>query len=78
MKTWEEAEFDAQQESIKKWAEKKYKKIVSGRRMKRKLNRLRYLAEIITGDPNVSVSIEMVSRKNEGGLHGCRAKEMRL
>ena len=32
MKPWEQAEFEAQQEAIKKWAEKKLFKICNGKK----------------------------------------------
>ena len=78
MKTWEEAEFEAQQESIRKWAKKRYFKIISGWWMRRRLKRLRYLAEIITGDSKVKVEIETISNKKKGAEQCCKAKEMRL
>ena len=62
MKTWEQAEFEAQQEAIKKWAEKKLLKICNGWLFVRKCRKIQRLAGIISGDPDASVNLEI--RKN--------------
>lgn len=62
MKTWEEAEFEMQQESIKKWAEKKLFKICNGWLFVRKCRKMQRLAGIISGNPDVPISFEI--RKN--------------
>ena len=56
MKTWEQTEFEAQQESIKKWAKKKLEKIMFSWWMKRRLRKVRELAAIITNDPEVIIA----------------------
>ena len=53
MKTWEEAEFEMQQEAYKKWAYKKYMRMIKGWWFNRKLDKIRNLAEIITGKSNL-------------------------
>lgn len=59
MKTWEEAEFEMQQKSIKEWAEKKFKKIYYGRFFWKRLGKLNKLAKIITGNPKACVDIKV-------------------
>lgn len=46
MKTWEEAEFEAQQKSIRLWAWKKYCKLIGGWWLNRKLNKIEKLLRI--------------------------------
>lgn len=62
MSNWEQAEFEAQQEAIKKWAEKKLFKICNGWLFVRKCRKIQRLAGIISGDPDASVNLEI--RKN--------------
>ncbi len=49
MKTWEEAEFDAQQEAIRKWAKKKLDKMINGWWFRRKSRKMARLASISAG-----------------------------
>lgn len=49
MKNWEQAEFEAQQEAIRKWAEKKLDKLINGWWFRRKSKKLARLASIIKG-----------------------------
>lgn len=63
MSNWEKAEFEAQQEAIKKWAEKKFWKILEERRLKRKFKKLRKLAEISTSDDRTIVDISICKDK---------------
>lgn len=65
MKTWEEAEFEMQQESIRKWARKKYFKMIDGWLLNRKLDKLQRLARIISGDNDVIAYIGLVSIKEK-------------
>lgn len=51
MKTWEEAEFERQQKSIKEWAAKQLKKTANGWWFRRKLAKLARMVSIISGEP---------------------------
>lgn len=62
MKTWEQAEFEAQKEAIRELAEKKLFKICNGWWFTRKLRKMQRLAGIISGDPNAPINLEI--RKN--------------
>ena len=66
MKTWEQAEFESQQEAIKKWAEKKYLKIYYGRFFWKRLGKLNRLIKIITGNPNACVDIKIYKEGADG------------
>ena len=67
MKTWEQAEFEAQQEAIQMWAAKKYDKILVSRRTQRLLRKLRKLAKIMYNDNSAFVYINIeVEDKWEG------------
>ncbi len=60
MKTWEEVEFDAQQEAIRKWAEKKLFKMANGWWLNRKLNQMQKMARIIKGKNNVIAYVDFM------------------
>ena len=51
MKTWEEEELAIQQESIKKWARKKFNQVLRSWLFKRKLKKLSKLASIFYEEP---------------------------
>ena len=55
MKTWEQVEFEAQQEAIKKWAEKKFWKTLDGWLLKRKLKKLQMLAGVASDNKIIAV-----------------------
>lgn len=55
MKTWEEAEFEMQQKSIKEWAEKKFWKTLDGWLLKRKLKKLQRLAGVASDNKTITV-----------------------
>lgn len=63
MKTWEQAEFEEQQEAIREWAAKKFWKTLEKRRLKRKFKKLRKLAEISTSDDRTVVDISICKDK---------------
>jgi len=62
MKTWEQAEFEAQQEAIREWAEKKLLKICNGWLFTRKCRKIQRLAGIVFGNPDAPFSLKI--RKN--------------
>lgn len=59
MKTWEEAEFELQQEAIKGWAAKSFWKIFEGKLLKRKLRKIQKLAGILANDSEVAVYLSI-------------------
>ena len=56
MNTWEEDEFEMQQQSAREWAKKKVQKISNGWWFRRKLAKLSRLVTMIYGQP-MSVEI---------------------
>lgn len=74
MKTWEETEFEMQQYSIEKWAEKKYKKMLKSWYFRRKLRKITKLARIITGNKKIRayVSLREVRTSNAEQLERTR------
>ena len=70
MKTWEEAEFDAQQEALRDWAGKKLWKILEGRMIKRKLRKIQKLAGIVIDDERAVVELS-ISRDRVLIQYGC-------
>lgn len=59
MKTWEEAEFDAQQEALRDWAGKKLWKTLERRMIKRKLRKIQKLAGIVINDERAVVELSI-------------------
>lgn len=70
MSHWEEAEFEEQQKSIKKWAQKKLWKSLQGRMLKRKLRKIQKLAGIATSDERTVVELS-ISRDRVLMQYGC-------
>lgn len=78
MKTWEQAEFEAQQEAIKKWVEKKFWKTLDGWLLKRKLKKLQRLAGMASDNKNIIVDITISpgsAKVRYGYMHNKTYKE---
>ena len=59
MKTWEETEFEQQQEALRDWAGKKLWRTLEGRMIKRKLRKIQKLAGIVIKDERAVVELSI-------------------